>query len=103
MDAETGEYKSRFFLVKLIHKRLGFERFLRKVFTGFSNSGDTIRHPEGVHIYRSVDRENDLYEEKVIDVKTEQVVRCVKEPLSKHLASAQRRARDMSEQKVKEQ
>ncbi len=86
MKAETGTFKLTLNVLKTTHVRPGFKRFLRRVWAGFSPSGDTAKHPEGVTLSRVVDRENNKYEELVIDNKTGTVARFVQEPLSEHFS-----------------
>ncbi len=65
-------------------KRKGFKRPLRELIKGWFESGDKKKHPKGVIKERVIDREKDIYEEKVDDVETGKTTRCIKEPLSKH-------------------
>jgi len=65
-------------------KRKGFKRPLREIFTGWQKSGDRKKHPEGVKKERVIDREKDIYGEKVKDIKTGKITRDVEEPLSAH-------------------
>ena len=65
-------------------KRKGVKRPLKEIKKGWSESGDKKKHPKGVIKERVIDREKDIYEEKVDDVETGKTTRCIKEPLSKH-------------------
>lgn len=65
-------------------KRSGFRGYLRKFFSGFQASKDKNKHPDSVERFMDIDRENDWYDEKVIDKKTGQITRECHEKLSKH-------------------
>ncbi|HEU0080613.1 MAG TPA: hypothetical protein VFQ72_01120 [Candidatus Paceibacterota bacterium] len=90
MKAEAGTFKLTLNVLRVTHMRPGFKRFLRRVWAGFSLSGDTTKHPEGVILSRVVDRENNKYEELVIDNKTGTVARSVQEPLTEHFSRSKK-------------
>lgn len=69
--------------LSLIHKRTGFKKFLRKVFSGWKPSGDP-RLSEGVNIEMVVDRENNKYDQVVKDAKTDEVLHGEHELLTEH-------------------
>lgn len=60
------------------------KKWVVETFSGFSPSGDKIKHPKGVKKTRIVNRENDIYHEKIIDLETGDITRDIKEPLSEH-------------------
>lgn len=91
MECFTAKFTICILLMAMIHRRPGFKKFLRKVLTGFQASGDKIKHPEGVIRRMIIDRENDQYEEVVVDYKTNEITRNVKEPLSQYVPNAQKR------------
>lgn len=50
-------------------------------------SKDTVQRGDGVtriHLFRSIDRDNDSYEEVVTDLETGRIIHECKEPLSEH-------------------
>ena len=59
----------------------GRRKFLVQVKSGDSYSQDLGRY---VHLERLIDRPGDRYEEKVVDPETNEVIREISEPLSKH-------------------
>ncbi|MBA7493482.1 hypothetical protein ES702_04041 [subsurface metagenome] len=65
-------------------KREGVKRPLKEIIKGWFESGDKKKHPKGVIKKRVIDREKDIYEEKVDDVKTGKITRDIEEPLSEH-------------------
>jgi hypothetical protein len=60
------------------------KKWLVDTFKGFSQSINKIRHPKGVNKTRIIDRENNIYHEKIVDLETGKITRNVKEPLSEH-------------------
>jgi len=60
------------------------KKWVVETFTGFSPSGDKIKHPKGVKKARIIDKENNIYHEKIIDIETGNITRDIKEPLSEH-------------------
>lgn len=65
-------------------KRKGIREYIRDWFTGWQESGDKKKHPEGVIKERLIDRIDNIYREKVKDVKTGKITRDIEEPLSEH-------------------
>lgn len=84
LKAETGKYEVILNKTKLTHKRTGVKRFISRVIVGWMPSKNIIKHPQGVFISRIIDRENNLYEESIIDKKTGKNIVSKKEPLSEH-------------------
>ncbi len=64
--------------------RTGRKRPIREGKSGWSASGDAAKHPNGVDKMTLIDREKDEYEKKVVDKRTGEVVKDLKEPLSQH-------------------
>ena len=62
----------------------GIKKFLSHTKGGRTDSGDKAKHPEGVQLEQTVDRQNNLYKKKVIDEKTGKVVKDLEEPLDEH-------------------
>lgn len=60
------------------------KKFLTHLKQGWFPSGDTAKHPDGVQLIQSIDRENNLYVKRVADDKTGAVAKDVHEPLDKH-------------------
>lgn len=60
------------------------KKWIVDTFNGFSQSVNKIKHPKGVNKTRIIDRENDIYHEKIVDLETGEITRDIKEPLSKH-------------------
>jgi hypothetical protein len=80
--------------IGIVSKRAGFKRFLKKVFQGFQMSKDKERYPKGVEKNMVIDRENDWYDEVVVDLNTEETSRNVHEPLSEHVSNSRRKLRN---------
>lgn len=75
----------------IIRESIGTKKFIKnskkcivETFTGFSQSGDKKKHPKGVNKTRVIDKENDIYHEKIVDLETGEITRNIKEPLSEH-------------------
>lgn len=62
----------------------GLRDFVVHMKQGWFPSVDTCKHPEGVDLTQTVDRENNLYIKKVIDKKTGITVKDLEEPLTSH-------------------
>lgn len=62
----------------------GLKDFVVHLKQGWFPSVDTGKHPDGVELTQTVDRENNLYTKKVIDKKTGITVKDLEEPLSSH-------------------
>lgn len=60
------------------------KKWIVETFTGFASSGDKIMHPKGVKKTRIIDKENDIYHEKIIDLETGKITHDIKEPLGEH-------------------
>lgn len=58
--------------------------WVSETFSGFSPSGDKTKHPKGVKKTRIIDKENNIYQEKIIDIETGIITRDIKEPLNEH-------------------
>jgi hypothetical protein len=71
---------------KLTHKRPGVKQFLKQVIVGWmpTKGKKRERYPKGVFVSRIIDKENDWYEEKIVDKKTDEIIEDKKEPLSQH-------------------
>lgn len=69
----------------------GTRRYVKKVFQGYQSSGDKDKHPEGVEKVMIIDRQNNRYDETVIDQKTGLVTRDIHEPLSEHVSMSKKR------------
>lgn len=65
-------------------KRLGVRGFLKKIFQGYQASADANKYPDGAERQVSIDRENDWYDEKVINNKTGEITEECHEKLSEH-------------------
>jgi DnaJ-class molecular chaperone len=65
-------------------RRTGKKRPIREGSSGWSASVDAVKHPNGVHKTTLIDRDKDEYEKKVVDKRTGEVVKDLKEPLSQH-------------------
>ena len=65
-------------------KRKGIGGYIRDLFTGWQESGDKKKYPEGVIKGRLIDRIGNIYREKVKDVKTGKTTRDIEKPLSEH-------------------
>jgi len=65
-------------------KRPGVRGFLRKFFSGYQASVDKSRYPDGVNKQQNIDRENDWYDERVVDNKNGEINEC-HEKLSDHI------------------
>ncbi|MFA5087192.1 MAG: hypothetical protein WC470_02745 [Candidatus Paceibacterota bacterium] len=86
LKAGTGDFKSTFNRTSFTHKRPGFKKFLSKVITGWmpTKGKNSKKYPEGVFVHRIIDRVKNWYEEKIIDMKTGDIIESKKEPLSQH-------------------
>lgn len=62
----------------------GIKDFVTHLKQGWFPSNDKEKHPEGVDLVQSIDRENNFYKKKVTDKKTGNVVKDLEEPLSDH-------------------
>lgn len=60
------------------------KKFVAHIFSGWFPSLRKDLSPEGVQKVRVIDRKNNRYQEKVIDIKTGRVIRDVAEKLSDH-------------------
>lgn len=68
----------------LIRKmRVGSKKFINEYLSGWFPSRDP-KLPEGVHRHRTIDRENDKYNEVVRKSDTEEIVHECYQPLSQH-------------------
>ena len=67
---------------------VGFKKFVIEVITGWRPSGDKKKYPNGINIYRVINKKNptnkESYQEKIVDEKTGKICRNIKEPLCKH-------------------
>ncbi len=72
--------------IKVVGKRFGFGRFLELI-SGWEKNKITGDTKHGVDKLRLIDKRNDHYKEKVIDLKTGEVIRDCEEPLSQHRTS----------------
>ena len=70
--------------LRVRQKRKGFGKFIRESIEGWFSSINKEKHPEGVEKTRVIDKEKDVYQEKVKDVKTGEITRDIEEPLSQH-------------------
>jgi DNA replicative helicase MCM subunit Mcm2 (Cdc46/Mcm family) len=70
--------------LRVRQKRKGFGRFIKENIQGWFPSRDKRKHAEGVEKTRVIDKQKDSYQEKIKDVKTGEIVRDIKEPLSQH-------------------
>lgn len=104
MKVSAGIFKVLVPVIKMTHKRPGVKKFLKRVYAGFQASINTIKHPEGVNISRVVDKENNHYEEVIIDNKTGKVLRDIDEPLDQHISSRQKNFKkiDLSAERLAE-
>jgi len=91
MKASAGVFNVLLPLLKMIHRRPGVKKFLRRVQAGFQSSGDISKHPDGVNISRVVDREYNKYEETITDKRTGNIVKNVQIPLDQHISNSQKR------------
>lgn len=62
----------------------GIKDFVVHLKQGWFPSGDIKKHPEGVNVVQTVDRENNFYKKQVIDKKTGDTVKDLEEPLTDH-------------------
>ena len=97
LEALTETIRLRMPAISMTHKRPGIKRFLKKVITGFKSSVDTIKHPDGINLNRVIDRENNKYEETVVDNITGKIVRDIKEPLDQHTSSRQKNIKQIDQ------
>jgi Tfp pilus assembly protein PilZ len=62
----------------------GLKKFLTHIKSGWFESVNTEKYPDGVDITQIIDRENNKYVKRVIDKKIGQVVKDLEEPLDQH-------------------
>lgn len=62
----------------------GIKRFVAHIISGWFPSLRKDLSPNGVQKVRVIDRKNNRYQEKVVDIKTGRVIRDVDEKLSDH-------------------
>jgi hypothetical protein len=67
---------------KMVAKRRGKKR---PIFELESGSKRSIALDKRVHLERNIDRENDLYVERITDYETGEIIHECEEPLSKHM------------------
>lgn len=60
------------------------KKFVAHIISGWFPSIRSDLSPEGVQKMRVVDRQNNRYQEKIIDVKTGRIIRDIDEKLSDH-------------------
>lgn len=82
--------------IKLTHKRPGVKRFLTQTIVGWMPSDNIKKHPLGVFISRTINRQDDWYEEEVVDRKTGKT-RKISEPLSQHISERDKRSKRVRE------
>lgn len=85
-------FRMRFPLIKMKHKRPGIKKFLSRALIGWSEAKGANKtvYPDGVNIWRLIDRENNKYREVVIDCKSNRKIRDIDEPLNEHIPNKQR-------------
>lgn len=75
-------------------RRFGIKKYIKKIFQGYQTSINKKRHPDGVDRLMNIDREKNWYDEVVKDNTTGKIFREVHEPLSEHVADAQKTKND---------
>lgn len=92
----TSKRKSKNFKIELsdtikVRDNLGLKtyvgntkKFLAHIISGWFPSNRTDLSPEGVNKIRVIDRQNNFYKEKVVDAKTNRVIRDIEEKLTDH-------------------
>lgn len=86
LKAGTGNFEYTINKTKLTHRRPEVKRFLKQVIIGWmpTRGRNSKKYSKGVFVRRVIDRENDWYEEEIIDRKTNNLIEFKKEPLSGH-------------------
>ena len=60
------------------------KKFISHIISGWFPSNRTDLSPEGVSKLRNIDRRNNRYQEKIVDCKTDRIIRDVDEKLTDH-------------------
>lgn len=86
MECGTGNFEATLNRTKFTHKRQGVKKFLKQVIVGWmpTKGKKSEKYPRGVLVSRIIDKENNWYEEKIIDKETGEIIEDKKELLSQH-------------------